>query len=278
MVFPASRTTPIRKPFRWKRDHSILFLKEVLAHEPYRFKKGSKERGDVWSKIANTLNQIPHSWFLNVTQRSVRTQYEKLMDEFVKKDKQELAASGIDAEYDELDQLLYDTFEKSTDATAELATQANKKQKIENEEKLIITDIRTQAMERMKEHPKQMKRKSTVLKEIIEKGRKAKNELEVKRMALEEKRLEAENERQEMFNHVVDQEQHQQSMLLEQQKQARELQQEFMRIQVENQKQQQGFYEQQQKMLTQMQVQNSQVQLELLRVLRDIQNGSGSKK
>ncbi|XP_028412869.1 uncharacterized protein LOC114535759 [Dendronephthya gigantea] len=221
MVFLASGTTPIKKPFRWKRDHSILLLKEVFAHEPYRCKKGLKERGDVSSKIANTLNQMPHSGFFNVRQRSVRTQHEKLMDEFVKKDKQELAASGIDAEYDELDQLLYDTFEKSTDATAELATQANEKQKIENEEKLIITDIRTQAMERMKEHPKQMKRESTVLKEIIEEGRKAENELEVKRIALEDKRIEVENERHKMFNHVVDQQQQQESMLLVQQREKR---------------------------------------------------------
>lgn len=201
----------------------------------------------MWTKIANTLNQIPHSGFLNVTQRSERTQYEKLMEEFVKKDKEEISASGIDANYDELEQLLYDIFERSSDATAELATQAEEKQKAGNEEKLLVTDIRKQALEKMKEYPQRMKRKSTILKEVIEEGRKAKNEIEVKRIALEEKRLEAEKERHEMFNHVVNQQQQQQVMLLEQQTQTRQLQQEFMRIHVENQKQRQGFYEQQQK-------------------------------
>lgn len=109
-----------QKVFRWKRHHNILLLKEVLSLEPYRFNKGSKERGEIWNQIASNLNGIPDSG-LNTTQRGVRTQYDKLIEDFVKKEREEKKATGIDADYDELDQLLNDTYERASDAAADRA-------------------------------------------------------------------------------------------------------------------------------------------------------------
>ena len=57
------------------------------------------------------LNKIPGSR-LTTTQRGVRTQYDKLMDEFLKNEKEEMGASGTDAEYNELEQLLLDIYMK----------------------------------------------------------------------------------------------------------------------------------------------------------------------
>ena len=51
----------------------------MLSLEPYRFNKGSKEKGEIWNQIASNLNGIPDSG-LNTTQRGVRTQYDKLID------------------------------------------------------------------------------------------------------------------------------------------------------------------------------------------------------
>ena len=62
---------------------------------PYRFNKGSKERGEIWNQIASNLNGIPDSG-LNTTQRRVRTQYDKLIEDFVKKEKEEKKATDID--------------------------------------------------------------------------------------------------------------------------------------------------------------------------------------
>ena len=73
-------------------------------------------------------------------------------------------------------------------------------------------------MERQANNP--IKRKSTVLKELIEEGRIAKNELETKRMALEEKKcLQADKEKQELFADIVAQQQQQQAFFIEQQTQ-----------------------------------------------------------
>ena len=241
----------------------------MLSQEPYKYNKGSKERGETWTAIADTLNKIPGSG-LTTTQRGVRTQYDKLMDEFLKNEKEEMGASGIEAEYDELEPLLLDVYERSREAATTLARQLEEKEKTANDERQQITDVRTQAMERQANNP--IKRKSTVLKELIEEGRIAKNELETKRMALEEKRLQADKEKQELFADIVAQQQQQQAFLIEQQTHAQQHQQQIMKMHLENQAQQQTFQQQQQKLMAELHVQNSQVQLELLKVLRDIKD------
>lgn len=244
------------KVFRWKENHNILLLKEVISLEPYKFNKGSKERGQAWDKIAKNLNSIPNSG-LNTTQRGVRTQYEKLMDEFHKKENKDKAASGIDSDYNEIDQLLNDVYEKATEAAEQMAEEAEEKEKAAIEEKKQIDDIRTKAMEKQGER-QTCKRKSTVLKEVLEDGRKVKNEIELKRIALEEQRIIVDQERNTFFEKVVSQQQEQQSLLVGQQAQA--------------QKEQQMFQQQQQKFMAELQLQNSQVQLELLKVLKDMKD------
>ncbi|XP_044166284.1 uncharacterized protein [Acropora muricata] len=243
-----------QKVFRWKRHHNILFLKEVLSLEPYRFKNGSKERGEIWNQFASNLNGKPDSG-LNTTQRGVRTQYDKLIEDFVQKEREEKKATGIDADYDELDQLLNDTYERASDAAADLARQAKEKEKAACDEKQQAEDIRTQAMERQ-EKKQPNKRKSTVLKELLEEGRKSKNEMEMKRIALEEQRLQADKEGHTFFENVVTKQQ----------------QQQMMKLHLENQQQQQVSQQQQQKVMAELQLQNSHIQLELLKALKDLKD------
>lgn len=240
----------------------------MLSLEPYRFKKGSKERGEIWNQLASNLNGIPDSG-LNTTQRGVRTQYDKLIEDFVQKEREEKKATGIDADYDELDQLLNDTYERASDAAADLAKQAEEKEKAACDEKQQAEDIRTQAMERQ-EKKQPHKRKSTVLKELLEEGRKSKNEMEMKRIALEEQRLQADKERHTFFENVVTKQQQQQVLLLNQQTQAQAQQQQMMKLHLENQQQQQVFQQQQQKVMAELQLQNSHIQLELLKALKDL--------
>ena len=144
-----------------------------------------------------------------------------------------------------------------------------KRKKTTNDERQQIADVRTQPMERIANNP--IKRKSTVLKELIEEARNGKNELEVKRMALEGKRLQADKEKQELFADIVAEQQQQQALLIEQQAHAHQHQQ-VIKMHLQNQTQQQIFQQQQQKLMAELHVQNSQVQLELRKVLRDIKD------
>ena len=38
---------------RWTSEH-VMFLREILVHEPWKQKNGSQERGKVWEKIAES--------------------------------------------------------------------------------------------------------------------------------------------------------------------------------------------------------------------------------
>ena len=62
---------------RWTSEHDVMFLREVLVHEPWKQKYGSQERGKVWEKIAESLNGLNTvcELYFKVTQRSVRDRY-----------------------------------------------------------------------------------------------------------------------------------------------------------------------------------------------------------
>ena len=107
---------------------------------------------------------------------------------------------------------------------------------------------------------------------MLEEGRKSKNEIEMKRIALEEQRLQADKERHTFFENVVTKQQQQQVLLLNQQTQAQEQQQQMMKMHLENQQQQQVFQQQQQKAMAELQLQNSHIQLELLKALKDLKH------
>ena len=40
----------------WSSAHDVLLCREVRCQEPYVHKKGSNDRGMVWSDIADSLN------------------------------------------------------------------------------------------------------------------------------------------------------------------------------------------------------------------------------
>ena len=50
----------------WTNQHDILLCREILVEEPYKFKHGSRERGQCWNRIANALSRIekPSSRFV----------------------------------------------------------------------------------------------------------------------------------------------------------------------------------------------------------------------
>ncbi|KAM7440901.1 hypothetical protein ABFA07_010004 [Porites harrisoni] len=84
-----------RKLFIWKRQHDSCLLREVLHLEPYNQKQS--DRGRVWRVIAENLNTNTQHDF-KTTDRSCGDRFNKLMEEFEKKDQEEKKASGVDAE------------------------------------------------------------------------------------------------------------------------------------------------------------------------------------
>lgn len=78
----------------WTEVHDTLLCREVLLEEPYKYKKGSNEKGKKWTEIAEALSKSEEVKF-KVTQRGVRERMERLQKKHLEKKKEEESASGI---------------------------------------------------------------------------------------------------------------------------------------------------------------------------------------
>ena len=131
-----------RELFVWKRKHEVLLLREVLVEEPHKYRPGSKERGSAWDKIAEHLNSQESG--MKVTKRSVREKFDKLLQDFKKREREERRVSGVDAEYNEIHQALTDINEKIAD------WEEQQEEKGESE-KATAEEMRKRATEKLSE-------------------------------------------------------------------------------------------------------------------------------
>ena len=53
-------------------DHDLCLSQEILSQEPFKAKKGSVTRGNIWDQIANNLNSLEIPRF-RVSKPSVST-------------------------------------------------------------------------------------------------------------------------------------------------------------------------------------------------------------
>ena len=216
-----------RELFIWKRKHEAMLLREVLVEEPHKYRPGSKERGISWTKIAEHLQESG----MKVTQRSAREKFDKLYQDFKKRENEESRASGVDVEYDEIYQAL-------TNIHDQIVDWQEQQQVKEESEKATAEEMRKRATEKLSETKRRTstddeenspkKRKShTSVTELLERSieRKASEQAEQQLNKKRELELRAEELRQQ---------QQFQAMLLQQQQQFQQQQQHL-------QQQQQGM-------------------------------------
>jgi len=44
------------RPMEWTEKHDIYLCREIIVVEPFQLKKGTVDRGKLWTKIAEALN------------------------------------------------------------------------------------------------------------------------------------------------------------------------------------------------------------------------------
>ena len=122
-------------------DHSLC--QEILALEPFKDKKGSIARGQIWEQIANNLyfSEIPR---FKVTKRSVRESYTLLIEKLKKKLKEEEKASGIETDMSDVEKALEEILGKETDTENTLQIDKRK------EDNAKAVEMRNRAMESMR--------------------------------------------------------------------------------------------------------------------------------
>ena len=58
-AFPGLCSRNVVRPaaMEWSGDHDVMLCRKILYEDPFQLKKGSPDRGEVWSKIARALNR-----------------------------------------------------------------------------------------------------------------------------------------------------------------------------------------------------------------------------
>ena len=135
--------------FVWRERHDMYLLREVLTLEPYKYRFGLKERGSIWTIIAENLE----GFGMKVNQRSVRECFNRMIDAFKKKEADEKRASGVEVEFTEKDQELLDIMERMEECEEENEQEKQKEVK----EKETAEEMRKRAVERLGETKKRSK-------------------------------------------------------------------------------------------------------------------------
>ena len=133
----------------WTPQHDRALLDEMSVSEVFQYKKGTPERGQVWDSIAENLNAMEYPKF-KVLKRSCRDRWTLLRGKYQKKMTNEIKASGIDVEVNEIDTIIEELIGKED---AAVSTGGKNKKKVE-EEKKAAEQIRKKAMERLGESSK----------------------------------------------------------------------------------------------------------------------------
>ena len=118
----------------WTEKHDRYLCDEILILEPFRCKKGSPARGQIWEKIASNLNELQLPQF-KVTTRAVRERYTLICEKFKTKMRREQRASGIEVpELSEVEKPLEEILEKELVAQDSQENDKQKKDKAKAEE------------------------------------------------------------------------------------------------------------------------------------------------
>ena len=103
---------------KWTKEHDVLLGKEAMLFELWKYKLGSRERGNCLDRIAESLNQLQEPFF-NVSQKSIRDRLKILERDFKRKDRFERNASGISPEKSEIDVVMEDYLERKEEQERE---------------------------------------------------------------------------------------------------------------------------------------------------------------
>ena len=149
---PTSSKNVGKRLMTWTGKHDVLLCREILLVEPFAHKEGSRERGNAWDVISSELNCIEDGGVnFEVTKRAVRDRYNLILNGWKQKERENHLASGTVVEESELDILLREIHEKSSEAAKVYNNTDNNKKKAEREK---AEDIRNLAMETLGETQK----------------------------------------------------------------------------------------------------------------------------
>lgn len=185
---------------KWSKEHDVILCREILTAEPFKYKTGSRERGQSWDRVAEALNSIQNPRFV-VKKRAVRERYSVIESAFKKKDKEEIRATGISPELSEVDEAIEDIINQFSYWEEQFKTMSDEKLQKTQDDQGKAEEMRLQAMERQgqtnkrksEDQPKTKRQRSSSTETIQFLQEKAKNDVEMRKEELALKRSVQEN-------------------------------------------------------------------------------------
>lgn len=151
----------------WTAEHNEVLIREMYLFEPWQFKRGSKQRGQVWEQISDSLNDIDSPKF-TVSQKAVRDHYNLVEKEHKKRIRDEEKGSGISPEHTDFDNSMEDVIERfKCRDNVDIQQDADKKEKADSETAQAV-EMRKSSMETFA----QSKKRKATTSEDVKKGKK----------------------------------------------------------------------------------------------------------
>ena len=129
----------------WTDWHNEVLLQEMYLFEPWKYKWGSKQWGQVWERISESLNEH-ESPRVTVNQKSVRNHYILLEKEQKNKIREE-KASGIAPEHTPFDDSMTNIIEQFRERDAEDQQLDSEKREKAEEETAKAVEMQKASME-----------------------------------------------------------------------------------------------------------------------------------
>jgi len=181
-----SDTAVKKKHFRFSPEVDMDLLRQTVAANPYYSEHG--DTMECWQSVAGPLNL---KYGINISGRACRDRVKKLHEEWSKKNKESLKATGVDENYDEkwqllteIDELIGTAKEKKSAKTAKLNDDAILA-KAMRDQALGIENAKEKGNSDKKSKKKQRNDDSTLATLLAERNKIRLQELEVRRLEAE---------------------------------------------------------------------------------------------
>ena len=241
-----------------------MLCREVLVMEIFKYPKRSKERGELWHKIATSLNNTSTIKF-SVNKRSVRDRLTLLINKYREKINKEEKSSGIACDDDsEVEIAVAEIIEKEKAADLLRKENSNTLTKKDENDKASAEEVRLKAMERLGQTKK---RNSDSGCDEVTPPKSRKNASEAVHCMKEKMAQECEIRKKELEVRKKEQENQlgQYRMMMEQQTQQQKQFQDVLKAMNEQQQRQEQQLQSFQMMFFQQQQQQSQLLMGLLK-------------
>ena len=132
---------------QWDENKDVVMMREVLGCSVLTHKAGSKERGQGWQKVAETLNTVEG---FQVISRGVRDRILTLQRKQKAKVNKDIKTSGLGGEEpSEFEVLIEEIINISEDTEAKTLQETNHKKEVSENAKNAAMEVRKVALESM---------------------------------------------------------------------------------------------------------------------------------